>query len=90
MNMEEIAKYLKERVGLPEGKPVTGIYTNGFVSFTLQHISEGKALIYANTDIPYLELSEDESREMGLEELTTLFVDLLGDFRLTRRLDEKY
>jgi hypothetical protein len=81
--MKETEKYLRDQVGLPDGKLVPGVYTNGFVSFTIQHILEGRVLLYANTDIPYLEISEDEPLEIGERDLEKLFGDLLADFRLT-------
>ena len=81
--MDELKEYLMNKVGLPEGRLIPGVYTNGFASFTIQHIREGKVLLYANTDIPYLEISEDEPLEIGEKGLMELFRDLLADFRLT-------
>jgi hypothetical protein len=79
--MKNIEVYLREQVGLTDGYLVPGVYTNGFVSFTIQHIRNGKVLLYANTDIPYLEISEDEAREIAEKELEKLFLELLADFR---------
>jgi hypothetical protein len=80
--MKEIENILREQVGLPEGRLIPGVYTNGFVSFSIQHIRQGKVLLYANTDIPYLEISEDEALEIGEKALEELFLELLADFRL--------
>jgi len=79
--MKNIEDYLRKKIGLTEGHLVPGVYTNGFVSFTIQHIRSGKVLLYANTDIPYLEVSEDEAREIAVKELEELFLELLADFR---------
>ena len=81
--MKDLEKHLKNKVGLPEGKLIPGIYTNGFVSFTIQHIRDGIVLLYANSDIPYLAISEDEPLEISETALTELFRELLADFRLT-------
>ena len=81
--MEKLEKHLRNRVGLKDGKLIPGVYTNGFVSFTIQHIREGNVLLYANTDIPYLGISEDESLEILEKELTEMFLEVLEDFSLT-------
>lgn|GEM_PF-3967773 len=83
--MRNIEEHLRRQVGIPEGKWVPGVYTNGFVSFTIQRIHGEEVLLYANSDIPYLGLSEDEALRIELEELTVLFGELLADFRLTWR-----
>jgi len=85
--MNEIENYLREQVGLKEGRLIPGVYTNGFVSFSIQHIRQGEVLLYANSDIPYLGISEDEGLEIAEKELEKMFLEVLGDFRLTHVIE---
>ncbi len=74
-------------MGLKEGRLIPGVYTNGFVSFSIQHIRQGEVLLYANSDIPYLGISEDEGLEIAEKELEKMFLEVLGDFRLTHVIE---
>ena len=86
--MENIKNHLSPS-GKYSGKDlVPGNYSNGFVGFTIMHITHDKVLLYANSDIPFLHLSEDESLEMDKEKFEQFFNDILSDFRLTHALEE--
>lgn len=81
--MKNVEKHLAEQLGLPDDSIVPGVYTNGFVSFTIVHIKNNNVLLYANADIPYLNISEDDSLEITEKKMLSLFQDILADFRLT-------
>ncbi|MCD6202019.1 MAG: hypothetical protein J7K46_09465 [Bacteroidales bacterium] len=81
--MEKIKKNLAVKIGLPGDTLIPGVYTNGFVSFTIMKIVEENVLLYANADIPYMNISEDDSLEIAEHDLYEMFGDILSDFRLT-------
>ncbi len=80
--MKKIKRAIAGKVGLPDGRLIPGVYTNGFVSFTIMNIRKDIVLLYANADIPFMNISEDDALEIPLDELNGMFNDLLSDFRI--------
>ena len=85
--MKKITDHLSKHVPRTTTEIHKGTYTNGFVGFTIVRILKGKVLLYANADIPFLDISEDESLELAEDEILEMFNDVLADFRFTHAED---
>ena len=85
--MKNITDHLRKQVPRKTTEIHKGTYTNGFVGFTIMRIEKGRVLLYANADIPFLNISEDESLELAEDEILEMFKDVLADFRFTHAAD---